>query len=130
MKRLSMVLCLALAAVIASEAWAKRMPPKPVDPAVHKGVKYVALLDNGREGKVEALDEKTGKKLWEVVVYKVKIDPNLEEDVQWVFITKLAAHDDGTLLVSNEKNQHYMVDLKTKHVEPVKKDGAGLPPPK
>jgi outer membrane protein assembly factor BamB len=122
MKRFSMVLCLALVAVVASEAWAKRVPPKPVTPLVHQGVKYVVPLDNGREGKVVALDEKTGKNLWEVVVYTVKIDPNLEEDVQWVFITTLAGQGDK-LLVTNEKNQQYTVDLKTKKVEQVKKDG-------
>jgi hypothetical protein len=120
MKRFSILLCLALVAMVASDALAKRMPPKPVTPAVHEGVKYVALLENGREGKVEALDEKSGKKLWDVTVYTVKIIPDLEEDVQWVFITDLAVKD-GKLLVTNEKNAQYAVDLKTKKVEPVKK---------
>lgn len=80
MSRLSIALSLMLTA-IASEAWAKRAAPKPVTPVVQNGVKYVAPNESGRQGKVEARNEKTGEKLWDVVVYTVKIDPNLEEDV-------------------------------------------------
>ena len=50
MGRLSFVLCLTLAAMIPSEAWAKRASPKPVPPVVHNGVKYVAPNENGRDG--------------------------------------------------------------------------------
>ena len=121
MGKLSVVVCLLLAATFASEAWAKRAPPKSVTPVVLSGLKYVASLENGREGKIEARNEKTGKKLWDVVVYRVKIDPNLEEDVQWVFITGLVIQGNA-LLVTNEKNDQYKVDLKTKTVEKVKKD--------
>ncbi len=110
MNRLSMVLCLILTAVIASEAWAKRGAPKPVTPVFRNGVKYVAANENGREGKIEARDEKTGKKLWDVVIYTIKIDPNLEEDVQWAFITGLAVRDD-TLMVTNEKNEQFALHI-------------------
>jgi hypothetical protein len=121
MGKLSVVLCLILTAMIAGEAWAKRAAPKPVTPVVHNGVKYVAPHENGREGKIEARNEKTGEKLWDVVIYTVKIDPNLEEDVQWAFITGLAVRD-NTLLVTNEKSEHFTLNLKTKKVEKVKKD--------
>ena len=57
------------------------------------------------------------------MIYTVKIDPNLEEDVQWVFITELAIRD-NTLFVTNEKNEHFTLDLKTKRVE---KDGKRKP---
>ena len=120
MPRFSLVLGLMLTAVIASEAWAKRTAPMPVALVVHNGVKYVAPNESGREGKIEARNEKTGEKLWDVVIYTVKIDPNLEEDVQWVFITGLALQD-STLVVTNEKNEHFVLDLKTKKVEKVKK---------
>ena len=122
MSRLSITLSLMLTAMIASEAWAKRAGPKPVAPVVHNGVKYVAPNESGRQGKVEARNEETGEKLWDVVVYTVKIDPNLEEDIQWVFITGLAVRGNA-LLVTNEKNEHFTVDLKTKKVEKVKKKG-------
>jgi hypothetical protein len=121
MKRFSVVLCLILTAMITSEAWAKREAPKPVTPVIHNGVKYVASIDNGREGKIEARNEKTGEKLWDVVVYTVRIDPNLEEDVQWVFITGLTLRD-NSLLVTNEKHEQFILDLKTRKVEKVAKD--------
>ena len=123
MKTLSMLMRLMLTLLLAAEAQAKRMPPKPVTPVVHEGVKFVAPNGNGREGKIEALDEKTGKKLWDAVIYTKEIDPNLEEDVQWVFITELAVQG-NKLLVTNEKNDQYSLDLKTKAVEKVKKDGS------
>jgi len=126
MKKLSVLFCLLLTAMIASTAWAKRAGPKPVTPVVHMGVTYVAPNENGREGKIEARNEKTGKKLWDVVVYTVTIDPSLEQDVQWVFITGLAVRD-NTLLVTNEKNEQYTLDLKTKKVEKVKKDRKKTP---
>jgi NTP pyrophosphatase (non-canonical NTP hydrolase) len=121
MKKLSILLCLLLTAIIASEAWAKRAAPAPVTPVVHKGVKYVAPNANGLEGKIEARNEETGKILWDVVIYTIKIDPSLEQDVQWVFITGLAVQD-NTLLVTNEKNEQYILDLMTRKVEKVKKD--------
>ncbi len=119
MKRLSVLLALFLTVAITGDAWAKRAAPKPVAPVVHDGVKYVAPNVNGREGKVEARSEKTGEKLWDAVIYTVKIDPNLEADVQWVFITALAVRD-GKLLVTNEKGEQYVIDLKTRKVETVK----------
>jgi len=119
MRRLLIALCLAVAAMITAEAWAKRAGPKPVAPVVHDGVRYVAPNTNGREGKVEARSEKTGTRLWDVVVYTVKIDPNLEEDVQWVFITGLEARG-SFLLVTNEKGERFQVDLKTRKAQKVK----------
>ena len=121
MTRLSMVLCLMLTAMIASDAWAKRGGPKPVAPVVRSGVKYVAPNGNGRTGRVEARNEQTGEKLWDAVIYTVKIDPNIEEDVQWVFITGLAVRDNA-LLVTNEKNELFTLDLKTKKVAKVTKE--------
>jgi hypothetical protein len=120
MKTVAIVLLFALTAMISTDAWAKRTAPKDVKPIVHEGVKYLTPHDNGREGKIIAEDEKTGKKLWEAVVYKVKIDPNLEEDVQWVFISGLELHG-NKLIVSNEKGDSYAVDIKTKKVEKLRK---------
>jgi hypothetical protein len=105
--------------LLVSEAWAKRTSPKPVTPVIQNGVKYVAPNLSGRQGVVEARDEKTDKKLWDVVVYSVRLDRNLEEDVQWVFVTRLAVHDNN-LVVTNEKNESFAVDLRTKKVQKLK----------
>lgn len=60
-------------------------------------------------GYVEAWD-KDNKKVWEKELYKVEIDPNLEADVQWVFINKLEILD-GMLIATNDKNEKYSVDM-------------------
>jgi hypothetical protein len=101
--------------VIAIEQKAKRSAPEPVRPVVHKGVKYTAphFVDGQPAGGVvEALDAKTGKALWRLKVYEIKPDPNLERDVQDVFITSLAING-NKLLVVNERHERYSVDLKT-----------------
>jgi len=60
-------------------------------------------------GYVEAWD-KDNNKVWEKELYKVELDPNLETDVQWVFINKLEILD-GMLIATNDKNEKYSVDL-------------------
>jgi len=60
-------------------------------------------------GYVEAWD-KDNNKVWEKELYKVEIDPNLETDVQWVFINKLEILD-GMLIATNDKNENFTIDL-------------------
>jgi hypothetical protein len=83
-----------LSVLITTAASAKRIAPKPVPPIIRDGVLYSAPNDNGRIEYVSASDAKTRKKLWDIKIYEPIIDPNLEEDVQWVFITdlRLAGH--------------------------------------
>jgi len=87
---------------------AARLIPKEVKPVIYNGTKYIA----NRFSYVEAWDVKSGKKLWEKKVYTVIIDPMVEEDVQWVFISSLSI-EDGKLLVVNERNYKYKIDLNT-----------------
>ena len=62
-----------------------------------------------------ASDAKTGKELWRLMIYETNIKPDLEEDVQWVFITRLWFK--GTsLLVRDERSRCYLVNLATKIV--------------
>ena len=50
------------------------------------------------------------------MVFETKIEPDLEEDVQWVFITHLRFK--GTVLfVKDEKSRCYRVNVATKVVE-------------
>ena len=120
-RSLAIALCLVLAAFSGGDAWAKIAGPKPVAPVVHDGVKYLAPNNDGRQGRVEARKADTGEKLWDAVIYTVKIAPNLEEDVQWVFITKLEIAGDK-LLATNGKGEQYTLDFKTRKVEKVEKD--------
>lgn len=94
---------------------AKRIAPANVDPITYDGIRYVAPNNDGRRGYVEAWDLGTNKKLWELTVFTNPINPNLEEDVQWVFIKSLKIQD-GRLRITLENERTYQVDLKTKEI--------------
>jgi len=88
--------------------YAKRLPPKEVSPAIYNRIEFRA--PHNKMGYIEAFDIDTGEKLWEEKVYDVKIDPKLEADVQWIFITELRLKNDK-LIVINERSDEYKVDL-------------------
>jgi hypothetical protein len=113
--------------VTASYALAKRLPPAMVEPVVADGVKYLAPqvtpgyieaygVPACPSGCVEAREEKTGKLLWRVQVYEVQYDNHLERDVQDVFVRSLKI-EDGSLLVENESDARFTVDLKSHTVK-------------
>jgi len=116
MKRINIIKILAVVFLFiflgcsANMVEAKRSPPPKVEPVIYNGVKYTAT--HGKMGYVDAWDTKTGKKLWEKKVYDVKIDPYMEPDVQWVFITNLSIKD-GKLIVVNEKGDRYELDIES-----------------
>jgi LysM repeat protein len=116
MGRPFIVLCItALLYSSVMPAYAKRANSKPVKPVVFNGVKYVAPNDRGRVCYVQAWDVSQGNLLWERIIYEVPIDPTIEEDVQYNFITALSTQD-GSLLVRTESMDNYVLDLKTKGV--------------
>ena len=100
---------------------AKRSAPKEVSPVLFEGVRYKAphwiLVKKKRVagGYVEAFDAKTNKKLWAVKVYGTEYTSGLERDVQEVFITSMVI-EDGKLVVGNELDETYEVDVKTHRV--------------
>ena len=96
-------------------ASAKRIPPATVEPVVYEGIRYVAPNDDGRRGYIEAWNAETNKKVWQLTLFTNRIDPNLEEDVQWVFIKALNVQD-GRLLVTSENGKTYQLDLNTKAI--------------
>jgi len=111
--RLAVMLLLAL--LLPQLASAKRIAPEKVDPVVYEGVRYVAPNEDGRRGYIEAWNVGTNKKLWDLTIFTNPIDPNLEEDVQWVFIKALNIQD-GRLWVTSESGKTYQVDIKTKEI--------------
>lgn len=113
MTRLAVILL--LTPLLPQLASAKRIAPAKVDPVIYEGVRYVAPNDEGHRGYIEAWNVGTNKKLWELTLFTNGIDPNLEEDVQWVFIKALNIQD-GRLMVTSERGKTYQVDLKTKEV--------------
>ncbi|MBW2701701.1 MAG: hypothetical protein JRF33_12865 [Deltaproteobacteria bacterium] len=96
-------------------AWSKRTAPVPVN-LVHEGVKYLALHfgDDNRKT-IEARDAKSGKLLWNLAIYELQIDPDIERDKQEVFISSMKVQG-GILLITNESKDHFKVDLKLKKV--------------
>ena len=96
---------------------AKRIAPVKIEPVINEGIRYVAPNDDGRRGYIEAWKVETNKKLWELTLFTNRIDPNLEEDVQWVFITTLNIQD-GRLIATSEGGKTYQVDLNTKAITP------------
>jgi hypothetical protein len=106
--------------------FAKRAAPAKVEPVIHDGIRYVAPNDDGRRGYIEAWDVQANKKLWDLTVFTNRIDPKLEEDVQWVFINMLSVRDD-TLIVTSERGNTYQIDLKTKAI--TQSDAARSHPP-
>src|SRR5205809_4808402 len=113
MLRLALLVC--VMAFLPCLAAAKRTAPAQVEPVVYDGIRYVAPNDDGRRAHIEAWDVQSNKKLWDLTVFTNRIDPQLEEDVQWVFIKTLTLQDD-VLIVSSENDNVYRVDLKTKAV--------------
>jgi hypothetical protein len=113
MTRLPFILLLTL--LLPQLTSAKRLPPVKVDPVIYEGIRYVAPNDDGRRGYIEAWNVGTNKKLWELTIFTNGIDPNLEEDVQWVFIKALNIQD-GRLMVTSERGKTYQVDVNTKAI--------------
>ena len=101
--------------LLPQKAPAKRLPPAKVDPVIYEGIRYVAPNEDGRRGYIEAWNVGTDKKLRELTIFTILIDPNLEEDVQWVFIKALCIQDGG-LIVPSERGKTYRVDINAKAI--------------
>jgi hypothetical protein len=110
-----LILALFALVLVPCLARAKRATPENVEPVIHQGVRYVAPNDDGRRAYIEAWDVQTNKKLRGSTVFTNRIDPKLEEDVQWVFIKALSVRD-GTLVVTSEGGKTYEIDIETKAV--------------
>jgi hypothetical protein len=104
--------------VLTAPALAKRGPPPDAAPVVADGVRYQAVHDRytannapaGLRAYVEAWDVKADKLLWNVKVYEIVYDQNLESDVQDIYIESLKM--DGKILVATtERKKEYRVDI-------------------
>jgi len=102
----------------ASRIYDKKLAPENVA-IVNNGIRYIpnSVYDpqKGREYYIEAWDDKTRVKLWEQKIYEILYDLNMEQDVQDRDITDLHVVD-GKLMIANENNDEYVLDLDTKEV--------------
>jgi hypothetical protein len=114
MTRFFVILC-AIALLAPAFAFAKRTAPAKVEPVIYQGIRYVAPNDDGRHARIEAWDVQTDKKLWDLTIFTNRIDPKLEQEIQWVFIKTLEIRD-SILYLTSENGKIYWVNLKTKVV--------------
>lgn len=110
-----------------SPLFAKRVPPPKVDPVIYDGVKYVAPNNSGTKATIKAVDPKSGKVLWQKTIFEISIDPDLESDVQHIYIKLMKRHK-GKLFVTTERDKTYILELKNRKVS-VFKDKPPLPEP-
>jgi hypothetical protein len=101
---------------ISTELAAKRGPVAKVQPLIVDEIEYRVNNSGEKVGVIEAWNKTSGIKLWEKQVYSYLMDPFLERDVQWVFITSLSLDNSKRMIrVSNEKGDIFFVDLDPPH---------------
>jgi hypothetical protein len=90
---------------------------KRIAPPIVARVAYDGLLltaPSNKMGYIVATDS-AGNEVWNVRIYKVHYDVFLERDVQAVYISHIELRKDA-LLILNEDDRHYILDLKTRNV--------------
>ena len=118
-KKFSLISSLLLATLLAE---AKRGAPAEALPVTVGNIEYSAPHRNGthrKMGLLEARDLKSGKLIWSRQIYAVKYDPDLEGDVQDVFIKSITA-EGNHLIITNERNSKYQLDLNSLEVKVIK----------
>lgn len=115
----------AAAQPIAPAGQADRVAPPVVPPVVRDGVRY-AQAEDGRAlghdqvgGVLVATAADGGQRLWTLVVYDNRTQPDREADVQWRFFKSMAFDADGRLRIVNEASKTFLVDVKTRTVTPL-----------
>src|SRR3954469_13862669 len=99
--------------VLTAVVQAKRSAPADVPPVVSDGIEYSAPHDP--IGWVIATDVKTRQEVYRRRIYQVPIKPDLERDVQEIFISALEVKR-NFLIVTNERGEKYALDLSTRTV--------------
>ncbi len=100
---------------VAQPPMAKRLPPPKVAPVTLKGVTFRAPNEDPLKAIVTADQADSGRRLWEVTVFETGTDAQLEQDVQWVFITRLRVKGE-VLEVRDELGRIFRVDLRSRKV--------------
>ena len=115
-RKFSLISSLLLVTLLAE---AKRGAPAEVLPVTVGNIEYLAPHRNGTHkqmGFIEARDLKSGKLIWSRQIYAVKYDPDLEGDVQDVFIKSITV-EGNNLIITNEKNSKYQLNLNSLEVK-------------
>lgn len=101
-----------------------RIPAPSVNSISLNGVRFeqvknglLAGLDQ-MGGYLAAYDEGADKQLWVLKVYDNKRDPEREGDVQDVFFKSMTQLGESELLIENENNDRFIVDVLGQTVRP------------
>jgi hypothetical protein len=105
-------LCLLTFAILAlsGDCQAKRTPAPVIEPLRHGWLEVRVPNEVERLGIVELWDSRSGKKLKDLRVYRVRFNPFLERDVQWVFFRD-AQLDWPHLRTIDEKGRRKSINL-------------------
>ncbi len=96
---------------------AKRTPPPFIYP-VDDGIYRYVVRENGlpdkkhvyKGGHVVAYLKVTGEMVWEKYLYKVKLDPEVEDDVQDIYLQQMYLDDPNRLILQNERGEWFVLD--------------------
>ena len=99
-------------------SFAKRLPPAPVPDVYFENIRYIAEHRFEDGGYVKTMQVTNGETTGSTRIYKTRYRPNLEQDVQDVFIKSIVL-DIGTrkLFISNERDEIYSLNIDTQEVE-------------
>ena len=92
---------------------ASRPPPPVIAPITRDGVRYESRWSH--RGVLFAVDEQSGKPLWQLEVYTYLVDAQVETEVQEVYFKSMTLDATGqALLIEDERGVRHLVDLKTR----------------
>ncbi|MFH1692237.1 MAG: hypothetical protein ABIC68_06730 [Candidatus Omnitrophota bacterium] len=105
--------------VFPSLLFAKRASIEYPNKIIIKNIEYIASYETGnlfQKAYIEAKNIETDEIIWKKEIYQIPLNPIMEQDIQWVMITKIEMKD-NKLLISNENEQNYLLDLETLEIE-------------
>lgn len=105
---------------LASALFAKRSPQPflyPVDDGIYRFVVRENSEPNKKHvyqgGHVVAYLKVTGEPVWEKYLYKVRLDPKVESDVQNVYLKQMYLDKPNRLILENERGEWFVLDRRT-----------------
>ena len=103
----------------AADAHSKRLGPDTVEPIAGNNVVYSAPAfvpgENQNGGYVEAREKEGGKLIWRLRVYRTEYNPQLERDVQDIFMVSIRLENEAIVVV-DEKGRVFKVNLNTRDI--------------
>ena len=99
--------------VFAYRTPAPELSPICVDGKIYS-VKYSGKRVFTASLKIESED---GETIRIIPIYKKRLNPFMEADVQWVFIKEMKLIEDHIIYLTNEKNENFRFDVKTNRIK-------------